>query len=131
VPLEERRSRLHPRETDEEKKAFAEELKAMKPAERSQAKKDREAERKELARRKALLERPRLHREPLPLSLRARRDDEEGRRGRPRGHQIPMAGTDLPRGQRHELPLEVVEEKQPGVPSKFQIRFNHFFPGTG
>jgi len=128
VPLEEREP-APPAETDEEKKAFAEELKAMKPAERSQAKKDREAERKELARRKALLERQnyivsRFHYRFDAATM--KKDVEVG----PAAHQI-HGGTDLPQGQRHELPLEVVEEKQPGVPSKFQIRFNHFFPWDG
>ncbi|MBN2195470.1 MAG: DUF2330 domain-containing protein [Polyangiaceae bacterium] len=118
-----------PAETDEEKKSFEAELKEMKPAERVEAKKVRKADRYELARRKALLERhnyvvSRFHSRFDATAM--KKDVEVG----PAADQI-HGGTDIPKGQAHELPLEVTKVKTPGETSKYQVRFNHFFPWDG
>lgn len=116
-------------ETEEEAKAFEAELKEMKPGERTPARKAREADRRELARRKALLERQqyvvsRFHHRFDAAD--AKKDLEIG----PAKDHIE-GGMGVPKGQQREVPPSPAVVKQPERTSRFQIRFNHFFPWEG
>jgi hypothetical protein len=118
---------LHPEPpalTEEEKKKQKAELEALKPAERSKAKKEMEADRKELYRRKALLERQqyvltRLHHHYSADNLPD--DPEIG----PAPHV--QGGVMLPKGEKMEISTEVKTADK----SKFQTRYNNFHPWKG
>lgn len=123
VPEEERNPEP-PELTEAEKKAQDEELKALKPAERPKAKKQMEADRKELARRKALLSRQkymltRLHHRYDASNLPD--DPEIG----PAGHVA--GGASIPKGEKMEISTEV----KPADKSQMQTRYNHFHPWKG
>lgn len=113
-----------PELTEAEKKAQDEELKALKPAERPKAKKQMEADRKELARRKALLARmkfmlTRLHHRYDASNLPD--DPEIG----PAGHVA--GGASIPKGEKMEISTEV----KPADKSQLQTRYNNFHPWKG
>jgi len=113
-----------PELTEAEKKAQDDELKQLKPNERPKAKKQMEADRKELARRKALLARQkyvltRLHHRYDASNLPD--DPELG----PAGHVA--GGATIPKGEKMEISSEV----KPGDKSQLQTRYNHFHPWKG
>lgn len=121
---EEERNPAPPELTEAEKKAQDEELKALKPAERPKAKKQLEADRKELARRKALLSRQkymltRLHHRYDASNLPD--DPEIG----PAGHVA--GGATIPKGEKMEISSEV----KPAEKSQMQTRYNNFHPWKG
>jgi len=110
--------------TDEEKKKQEAELKELKPAERPKAKKQMEEDRKELFRRKALLERQkyvvtRLHHRYDASNLPD--DPEIG----PASHV--QGGATIPKGEKMEISSEV----KPGDKSLLQTRYNNFHPWKG
>ncbi|MFC1641399.1 DUF2330 domain-containing protein [Myxococcota bacterium] len=110
-----------PDETEQEKEAFAAELKELKPKERKEAKKEREEERKELARRKALLKRQqylisRLHYRYDAKTL--AKDPEIG----PAAKHV-KGGIGIPKGMPAKLPQGHRDDDKN---SQFQVRFTHF-----
>jgi len=113
-----------PELTEEEKKKHEEELKALKPNERPKAKKDFEADRKEIARRKGMIERQkyvlsRLHHLYDASNL---PDDPEIQ---PAGPLV--GGAYIPKGEKKEISTEV----KPGEKNQLQIRFNFFHEWRG
>lgn len=114
-----------PPEAEELKKALTEQWKELKPKERKAAKKQHEDDRKELARRKAMLERQvytisRLHYRYDKSTL-----PEDVVLG-PASDQI-VGGVDLPKGPNHDISMAVT----PGEQSQFQVRFNDYFKWDG
>ena len=120
-----------PEETEEEKKAFEEELdaKELKPREKIEAKKAHEEERKELARRKGVIARQnfmlsRFHYRYDRTTL--RKDVEIG----PASDQI-RGGVDLPHGLKPDIKMGVSKVTKKGETSRFQVRFNHYWEWDG
>ncbi|HLV66709.1 MAG TPA: DUF2330 domain-containing protein [Polyangiaceae bacterium] len=108
--------------TPEEKAAQDAELKALKPKERRQRKKQIEEERRTVAERKALLERhkyvlTRLHYRHDPATL-----PEDPKLG-PAGGAVE-GGVALPKGQKMEVSIDV----KPASENRLQTRYNHFHP---
>lgn len=124
VPEEERNPEP-PEMTEEEEKAFEAKLKEMKPADRPRAKKDNEAERKDIARKKALIARQkyvvtRLHHRFDAASL--PKDPEIG----PAAQHLE-GGAFLPKGPDGEISTEIKPAKQ----SRMQTRYLFFHPWKG
>jgi len=114
-----------PEMTEEEKKKQEAELKELKPADRPKAKKEAEAERKEIARRKALVARQkyvvtRLHQRYDASNL---PDDPEFG---PAAKGLE-GGDHIPKGEKMEISTEVV----PSSKNQLQIRYNNFHPWAG
>ena len=111
-----------PELTPEEKAAQDAELKALKPKERRERKKQMEAERRTVAERKALLERhkyvlTRLHYRHDSASL-----PEDPKIGPASG--AIEGGVDLPKGQKMEVSSDVKQASE----NRLQTRYNHFHP---
>ncbi len=115
-----------PELTDEEKEKEKEELKPLKPKERKKIEDERQEEREEVARRKALLERhkyvvSRLHyrysEATLPKDLELRPEPTE-----------IVGGVGLPKGPGGDLPLGT---KTGEDQNKLQMRYVHFHPWKG
>ncbi len=120
-----------PEETEEEKKAFEEELKEkeLKPAEKRKAKKQREADRKELAWRKGVIERQnfvisRFHYRYDRANL--KKDVEVG----PANDHI-RGGVALPQGLPPKIETGESKVSEKGQTSKYQVRFNHYWEWDG
>ena len=120
-----------PEESEEDKKKFEEDLKAkeLKPPEVKKAKKQHEEDRKELARRKALISRQhyvisrfhyRYDKSTLPRDVEIRASK----------HQI-QGGVDIPKGPKPTISTKVEEITKPGKYSRFQARYNHYFKWDG
>jgi len=114
-----------PAETEAEAEAFAQEIKEASPAEQARARAQRQRDRRELARRRALIGRQqyvltRLHHRYDPGSL--PRDLELGAAPR---HLA--GGTGIPKGALGALDLGA----SPGPSSRFQVRFTHAFAWDG
>ncbi len=114
-----------PELTEEEEKAFKAKLEEMKPADRPKAKKDNELERKDIARKKALIERQkyiltRLHHRYDKSNL--PKDPELGSAG-----SHIEGGHYIPKGPSGEISTEVKNSKQ----SQFQTRYLFFHPWKG
>ncbi len=113
-----------PELTDKEKEQYEAKLKELKGKEKTEYKKTFEEDRKEVARRKALIARnvyilSRLHHRYDASNLPA--DLEVGPAG-------PVAGgTGIPKGQTHELSTAIGPSKR----NELQIRFNFFHPWKG
>ncbi len=114
-----------PPETEAEVAAFAQEIKAMSPADRAHARAQRGRDRRELARRRALIARQRfvltrLHHRYGPKDL--PRDLEVG----PAEKHLE-GGIGIPTGPLAALALDT----SPARSSRFQVRFTHAFTWDG
>src|SRR4029078_1544517 len=113
-----------PELTDDEKKKQEEELKALKPAERPKAKKDMEADRKEVARRKGMIERNKYVLSRLHHLYDATNLPEDPVIG-PAGALV--GGAFIPKEKKKEISPEV----KPGDKNQLQIRYNTFHEWRG
>ena len=121
---EEDRNPKPPELTDDEKKKQKEELKELKPAERPKAKKDMEADRKELFRRKALLERQKYVVSRLHHHYDASNLPEDPVIG---PAAAVAGGAGLPKG----IKMEISTEVKPSDKNQLQIRYTFFHPWKG
>lgn len=124
VPKEQREP-APPDLSDEEQKKLEAEWKVLKPAERAKAKKEHEAQQKELARRKALLERQKYVVTRLHYRYDASSLPDDPQLGTAETHL--EGGIGVPKGKDAELPMDVKSAAQ----SKLQLRYNHFHPWKG
>jgi MYXO-CTERM domain-containing protein len=114
-----------PKMSEDEEKALKAKLEEMKPADRLKAQKDHELERKEILRRKALIER-----QKYMVSRVHHRYDEQSL---PKDPEIGPAaghvegGARLPKGEAAEIANDV----KPGQESKHQTRYLFFHPWKG
>lgn len=123
VPEEERHPEP-PEMTEEEEKKQEAELKALKPAERPKAKKAMEEERKEVARRKAILARQKY----ILTRLHHRYDASNLPEDPVIQPAAPVAGgAFIPKGEKMEISMEV----KPAKENKLQTRYNNFHPWAG
>jgi hypothetical protein len=114
-----------PKLTEEEEKALKAKLEEMKPADRPKAKKDHELERKEILRRKALIERQQYMLSRLHHRYDAQSLPKDPEIGPAAGHV--EGGARLPKGEAGEIPSDI----KPGQQSKLQSRFLFFHPWKG
>ena len=128
---DEERNPEPPAETEEEKKAFEEELKEkeLKPAEKVKAKKEREEERKELARRKGI-----IARQNFVLSRFHYRYDAKNLKKDVEIGGVPdhiRGGVALPKGLEPKIEMGEHKIEKKGETSQYQVRFNHYWEWDG
>jgi MYXO-CTERM domain-containing protein len=110
--------------TEEEKKKHEAELKLLDPKERPRAKKDFEADRKELFRRKGIIARQKYILTRLHHHYDASNLPED-----PSFGPAPSVtgGATIPKGEKMEISTEV----KPGPKNQLQTRYNNFHPWKG
>jgi hypothetical protein len=121
---EEERNPKPPDLTEEEKKKQEAELKAIEAKERPKAKKEMEADRKELFRRKGIVARQKY----ILSRLHHRYDASNLPEDPVIGPAAPVAGGQtIPKGIKQEISTEV----KPGPKNQLQVRYNNFHPWKG
>jgi hypothetical protein len=114
-----------PEMTEDEEKALKAKLEEMKPEDRPKAKKEHQLERKEILRRKALIERQQYVVSRLHHRYDGQNMPKDPELGPANGHV--EGGARLPKGEAGEIPTDV----KPGKESKLQTRYIFFHPWKG